>query len=133
MEGSLLFDFCAESLFAFLEQAQADGTIQPGSNIPMGFTVSRCPLLLYSCSLALHTPKFSYPCQQDRIDHGILIRWTKGFGNRNVEGYDVTQLFATSLEKYKVPVTLTALVNDTTGTLIASHYTDPSTKIGVIL
>lgn len=31
-----------------------------------------------------------------------------------------------------VPIKLTALINDTTGTLIASHYVDPTTKIGVI-
>ena len=31
-----------------------------------------------------------------------------------------------------VPVTLTALINDTTGTLIASHYVNPNTKIAVI-
>ncbi|KAG8996175.1 hexokinase A [Tulasnella sp. 427] len=114
MEGSLLFDFCADSLSAFLESARAEGIIKEGAELPMGFT-------------------FSYPCQQDRIDHGILIRWTKGFGNPNVEGFDVTQLFADSLKRHNVPVTLTALVNDTTGALIASHYTNPRTRIGVIL
>ena len=31
-----------------------------------------------------------------------------------------------------VPITLTALINDTTGTLIASHYVNPRTKIAVI-
>lgn len=31
-----------------------------------------------------------------------------------------------------MPIKLTALINDTTGTLIASHYVDPTTKIGVI-
>ena len=32
----------------------------------------------------------------------------------------------------KLPIKLTALINDTTGTLIASHYVNPRTKIGVI-
>lgn len=31
-----------------------------------------------------------------------------------------------------VPVELTALINDTTGTLIASHYVNPKTKIACI-
>jgi hexokinase len=31
-----------------------------------------------------------------------------------------------------VPAELTALINDTTGTLIASHYVDPKTKIACI-
>ena len=32
----------------------------------------------------------------------------------------------------QLPVTLTALINDTTGTLIASHYVNPNAKIAVI-
>lgn len=32
----------------------------------------------------------------------------------------------------KVPIKVTALINDTTGTLVASCYTDQSTKIGCI-
>jgi hexokinase len=31
-----------------------------------------------------------------------------------------------------LPIRLTALINDTTGTLIASHYVNPRTKIAVI-
>ena len=31
-----------------------------------------------------------------------------------------------------LPIKLTALINDTTGTLIASHYVNPRTKIAVI-
>jgi hexokinase len=42
-------------------------------------------------------------------------------------------MFATSLQAHKVPVKLTALVNDTTGALIASHYVNPKTRMGVIL
>lgn len=32
----------------------------------------------------------------------------------------------------ELPVTLTALINDTTGTLIASHYVNPNTRIACI-
>lgn len=32
----------------------------------------------------------------------------------------------------QLPIKLTALINDTTGTLIASHYVNPRTKIAVI-
>jgi hexokinase len=63
----------------------------------------------------------------------VLIRWTKGFGNPNTEGQDCAAMFRESLERVKVPIKLVALVNDTTGSLIASNYVDPSTKIGVIL
>ena len=32
----------------------------------------------------------------------------------------------------KVPVKITACINDTTGTLMASHYVDPRTRLGII-
>jgi len=41
-------------------------------------------------------------------------------------------MFIKSLEKQNLPVKLVSLINDTTGTLIASHYVNPSTKIGCI-
>jgi hexokinase len=38
--------------------------------------------------------------RQERIDHGELIRWTKGFGALNTEGRDVAEMFRQSLLKY---------------------------------
>ncbi|THV02243.1 hexokinase [Dendrothele bispora CBS 962.96] len=116
-EGQKLFDFCAECLKTFIDTNYIDEngqtTLKEGEMLPLGFT-------------------FSYPCTQNRIDHGELIRWTKGFGAKNTEGRDVGEMFRKSLEKYNVPVVMTALINDTTGTLIASHYVNPRTKIAVI-
>ncbi|KAF8624659.1 hypothetical protein AX17_006990 [Amanita inopinata Kibby_2008] len=116
-EGQKLFDFCAECLKTFIVTNFADenggSTLQPGEILPLGFT-------------------FSYPCSQSRIDHGVLIRWTKGFGASNTEGHNVAEMFGKSLAKYHLPVALTALINDTTGTLIASHYVNPKTKIACI-
>lgn len=112
-DGSKLFDFCAECLATFIEQSTAEGHIRPGQELNLGFT-------------------FSYPCSQDRIDHGVLIRWTKGFGAPNVEGHDVVKLFQQSLDKVNIRAKLTAIINDTTGTLIASSYVNPSTRIAVI-
>jgi hypothetical protein len=37
--------------------------------------------------------------RQERIDHGELIRWTKGFGAPNTEGRDVAAMFRDSLER----------------------------------
>ncbi|RXW20864.1 hypothetical protein EST38_g5000 [Candolleomyces aberdarensis] len=115
-DGQKLFDFCAESLKTFIDSNSGEGgliQVSPGQKLPLGFT-------------------FSYPCKQDRIDHGVLIRWTKGFGAANTEGEDVAAMFQKSLEKFELPVTLTALINDTTGTLIASRYVNPTTKIACI-
>ncbi|KAJ7644422.1 hexokinase [Roridomyces roridus] len=111
-DGQKLFDFCAECLKTFVDTNLADEnsglTLKPGEKLPLGFT-------------------FSYPCSQERIDHGELIRWTKGFGAPNTEGHDVADMFRKSLAKF-----LTAIINDTTGTLIASAYVNPKTKIAVI-
>ncbi|GJE93057.1 hexokinase [Phanerochaete sordida] len=112
-EGQLLFDFCAECLKTFVESSIESGQIQRGATLPLGFT-------------------FSYPCSQDKIDHGVLIRWTKGFGAPNTEGHDVVEMFKRSLEKHSVPAEIVALTCDTTGTLIASHYVNPTTKIACI-
>lgn len=38
--------------------------------------------------------------RQDKIDHGVLIRWTKGFGAANTEGHDVVEMFRKSLQKH---------------------------------
>ena len=37
-----------------------------------------------------------------------------------------------ALDKYDLPIEVTALINDTTGTLVASAYTDPETQMGLI-
>ncbi|KAE9402725.1 hexokinase [Gymnopus androsaceus JB14] len=76
-EGQKLFDFCAECLKTFVETnfTGDDGKslLKPGEMLPLGFT-------------------FSYPCTQERIDHGVLIR------------QDVAAMFRQSIEKYNIPV-----------------------------
>ncbi|KAI9789054.1 MAG: hexokinase A [Peltula sp. TS41687] len=75
---------------------------------------------------------FSYPATQNYIDHAILQRWTKGFDIDGVEGKDVVPMFEAALAKRGLPIKVTAILNDTVGTLIASAYTDDQTKIGCI-
>jgi hexokinase len=115
IEGQELFDFCADCLNTFISDhfGGPDGTVHLEEDIALGFT-------------------FSYPMEQDKIDHGKLVRWTKGFGNPNTEGNDCAAMFRKSLEKYEVPIKMTSLINDTTGTLIASNYVRNKTKIACI-
>ncbi|KAG9308315.1 hexokinase [Chiua virens] len=115
-DGQKLFDFCAECLKTFIDSntGNGPGMLKEGQILPLGFTVS------YRADPI------------SRIDHGELIRWTKGFGAPNTEGRDVAEMFRQSLKKLDLPVHLTALINDTTGTLIASHYVNCKTKIAVI-
>ncbi|KAF7795718.1 hypothetical protein EIP86_006883 [Pleurotus ostreatoroseus] len=110
-EGQLLFDFCAECLKKFTDSNIESGVMEKGVVYPLGFTVRM---------------------RQVRIDHGELIRWTKGFNAANTEGHDVVAMFRKSLVKHDVPANLVALTCDTTGTLIASHYVNPKTKIACI-
>ncbi|KAJ6065805.1 hypothetical protein N7444_001458 [Penicillium canescens] len=65
---------------------------------------------------------FSYPVTQTSVTNGILQRWTKGFDISGVEGHDVAAELQRALYENAI-----ALVNDTTGTLMASSYVDKDT------
>ncbi|KAL7975262.1 hexokinase [Trichoderma sp. SZMC 28014] len=106
-----LWEYIAACLQQFVETHHGDVTkLEP---LPLGFT-------------------FSYPATQNYIDEGILQRWTKGFDIAGVEGENVVPMFEAAIAKRGVPIKLSALINDTTGTLIASAYTDTKMKIGCI-
>ncbi|KAK9449032.1 hexokinase-domain-containing protein [Limtongia smithiae] len=108
-----LWDYIADCLDSFLKQHHTVDDEVEAKKIHLGFT-------------------FSYPCSQTAINNGTLQRWTKGFDIDNVEGHDVQPMLAAALKKKSVPITVSALINDTTGTMVASNYTDPETQIGVI-
>lgn len=103
-----LWEYIADCLQQFIQLNHKEK-----KSLPLGFT-------------------FSYPATQNYINHGVLQRWTKGFDIDGVEGHDIVPMFESAIEKKGVPIKLTALINDTTGTLIASAYTDTRMKIGCI-
>ncbi|KAJ5653605.1 hypothetical protein N7490_000608 [Penicillium lividum] len=105
-----LWEYIADCLQQFIETHHGNENL---TKLPLGFT-------------------FSYPATQEYIDHGILQRWTKGFDIDGVEGEDVVPPLETILKKRGLPIKVAALINDTTGTMIASAYTDPEMKIGCI-
>ncbi|KAL9621890.1 MAG: hypothetical protein Q9160_003711 [Pyrenula sp. 1 TL-2023] len=109
-EADELWDYIADCLQQFIEYHHEGEDL---GKLPLGFT-------------------FSYPATQEYIDHGVLQRWTKGFDIAGVEGKDVVPPFEEALAKRGLPIKLAALINDTTGTLIASSYTDQAMKIGCI-
>lgn len=108
--GEELWGYVADCLQQFIEYHHEGETLD---TMPLGFT-------------------FSYPATQDAIDHGVLQRWTKGFDIKGVEGHDIVPPFEAALKERGVPIKVTALINDTTGTLVASNYVDNETKIGCI-
>ncbi|KAJ5297372.1 hypothetical protein PENANT_c005G00722 [Penicillium antarcticum] len=105
-----LWEYIADCLQQFIETHHGG---QELAKLPLGFT-------------------FSYPATQEYVDHGILQRWTKGFDIDGVEGQDVVPPLEAILKKRGLPIKVAALINDTTGTLIASAYTDTDMKIGCI-
>lgn len=117
-----LFGFMAKQIETFLKTHHADHfethKTKPGE-VPffdLGFT-------------------FSFPVQQVGINKGRLVRWTKGFQIQEAVGKDVCELLQKEIKLLNLPVKVSALVNDTVGTLMARSYTSPgneSTLIGAI-
>lgn len=112
-ESEELWEYIADCIQQFIEYHHEVEDLEKLDKIPLGFT-------------------FSFPATQTYIDNGVLQRWTKGFDISGVEGKDVAPLFEAAIAKRKLPIRLSALINDTTGTLIASAYTDDTMKIGCI-
>ncbi|KAL6235383.1 hexokinase [Aspergillus navahoensis] len=109
-EAEELWQYIVDCVEQFVQFHHEDENL---SKLPLGFT-------------------FSYPATQDYIDHGVLQRWTKGFDIDGVEGKDVVPPLEKVFKDRGLPIKVAALINDTTGTLIASSYTDPAMRIGCI-
>lgn len=129
--GEQLWDWIADRLKGFIEDKHIEAS--ESEKLPLAIT-------------------FSFPVYQKHIRSGVLQRWTKNFNVAGVEGHDVVPQLEAALEKkvsiiksrliltyrrngsfvQKVPVRLVALVNDTTGTLLASRYRDPHIQVGSI-
>ncbi|KAJ3329667.1 hexokinase A [Blyttiomyces sp. JEL0837] len=107
--GVALFDFFADCVASFLHDIG-----DPMKERKLGFT-------------------FSFPVSQTSIKEGYLMYWTKGFSADNVEGVDVVRLLQEAFKRKNLNVEVSALVNDTTGTLISHAYSHPNTYVGVIL
>ena len=119
--ASELFGFMAKQIENFLKEHHADHfeTHMERGEVPyfdLGFT-------------------FSFPVEQVGINKGRLVRWTKGFQIQEAIGKDVCDLLEKELKALNLPVKVSALVNDTVGTLMARSYTSPgkeSTLLGAI-
>ena len=75
---------------------------------------------------------FSFPVNQLAINKGTLIRWTKGFDIPDAVGKDVCELLQTALDELHLPVKVSALVNDTVGTLMTRSYTSPGNESAIL-
>lgn len=109
--GEALFDFLADGVLLFLEKH--------------GFNLHQQHDLAFT---------FSFPVEQIALNSGILLNWTKGFTASGVEGKDVVVLLTEALVRKNIKnISVTALANDTTGTLMTKSYADASCDMGVIV
>ncbi|KXS14942.1 hypothetical protein M427DRAFT_57092 [Gonapodya prolifera JEL478] len=120
--GEKLFDFFADSVNSFLNQ-QGITLTAPGA----------VPDLREQLKKAKLGFTFSFPIQQLALDKGILLQWNKGFNNPGVVGSDVVELLHHAFDRKGIPFRVTALVNDTVGTLLANGYKNPNTTVGAII
>ncbi len=100
--GVKLFQFLASCVASFLAEINIDPS--KAEQMKLGFT-------------------FSFPVAQTAIDHGRLLLWNKGFECDGVLGKDVVAMLRDALKKEGVNVPVTAVVNDTVGTLISHACT----------
>lgn len=110
--ASALFDYISGHVENFLLENKFQSNSK--SHLPLGFT-------------------FSFPVNQTAIDRGKLVTWNKGFACAGAVGMDVVQLLQDALDRRLLSIKVTAMVNDTVGTLLASAYVKPNTLAGVIL
>lgn len=113
MTGSaeVLFGFIASCIKKFIKK---EG-IKLSEEVRLGFT-------------------FSFPVVQTGIASGTLLRWTKGFSAKGVIGKDVVRLLKNALIREGIyNIKISALANDTVGTLVARGYEDRNCDVGVII
>uniref|UniRef100_A0A1I8A7H2 Hexokinase n=1 Tax=Steinernema glaseri TaxID=37863 RepID=A0A1I8A7H2_9BILA len=109
--GEQLFDHIAQCLADFMK----DHHVMDRGRLPLGFT-------------------FSFPCKQEGLTCAKLVSWTKGFNASGVEGEDVVQLLHDACARRNdIDIDVVAVLNDTTGTLMACAYLENSCQIGVIV
>jgi len=109
--GVNLFNFLAESIKDFIDKRDLASI----KRMPLGFT-------------------FSFPMTQTALDVGHLVNWTKSFNCPGVIGEDVVAMLNVALDRVGVKnVAVVAILNDTTGTLVAGAHDSPDCAIGLIL
>nr|XP_043623497.1 hexokinase-2 [Erigeron canadensis] len=109
-----LFDFIAGELAKFVDTEGEDMHIPAGTQRELGFT-------------------FSFPVKQSSIAGGTLVRWTKGFNIADAVGQDIVEELTKAMERAGLDMRVSALVNDTVGTLAGGRYSNKNVIAAVIL
>ena len=108
--GQALFDHIADCLAVFMKEHGVQV-----EKLPLGFT-------------------FSFPCKQEGLTKGRLVKWTKGFNCSGVQGEDVVKLLQDAIRRRgDVDIDVLAVLNDTTGTLMSCAHKNPDCRVGIII
>lgn len=77
---------------------------------------------------------WSFPIDQTSIKSGLMIGMGKGFLCSNgTVGMDLGQLIAEACQRHGLNVQVDAIVNDSSATLLCRAYSDPKTRMSLIL
>ncbi|KAF2097188.1 hexokinase [Rhizodiscina lignyota] len=71
---------------------------------------------------------FSFTFDQHALDEGTVLYWTKSFDIPDAIGRDPCAMLQEAMDELNLPLVVTALTNDTVGTLVARSYTAPGTS-----
>ncbi|CAD5206688.1 unnamed protein product [Bursaphelenchus okinawaensis] len=108
--GEGLFDHIADCLARFMEEHNLKDAVK----LPLGFT-------------------FSFPCSQEGLTCAKLVTWTKGFKASGVIGQDVVQMLREAcIRRGDIDIDVVAVLNDTTGTMMACAFKENTCNVGVI-
>ncbi|CAF3975931.1 unnamed protein product, partial [Rotaria magnacalcarata] len=76
---------------------------------------------------------FSFACEQIALNKGKFLTPSKGWILSDLIGQDVVEKLQTVIYQKQLKIKITALINDTVGTLMACAYHEPTCRVGVIL
>ncbi|KZT74519.1 hexokinase [Daedalea quercina L-15889] len=125
-EASVLFDYLADSVDAFLTEHSSVGSpLSPTHDIANPFDPVSTPAVPLGLT-------FSFPVEQTALNQGRILTWTKGFAAKNAVGHDVVRLLQDAFDRKHLHVRCVALVNDTVGTLLSRAYSAGSCLLGSI-
>ncbi|KAL9232128.1 hypothetical protein vseg_007270 [Gypsophila vaccaria] len=110
-----LFDYIAEKVHSVVAtEGACDFGLLPGQKRELGFT-------------------FSFPVHQTKVNSGTLLNWTKDFNIQDAIGKDMVEEVGKALQKQGLDMSVTALLNDTVGTLAGGRFYDKNVVAAVIL
>lgn len=115
LEGRLFFEWMAERIEEVLDADNHQADNNADGPLPMALA-------------------WSFPIEQTSTRSGRLLAMGKGFlATAGVEGHDICDLVTAACQKRKLNVSLQAIVNDSSATLLSQAYRDSTTRISLIM